>query len=91
MIQESLSNSLRHARASTVEVTLGQCASQVLVRISDDGIGMQPGDDGKRAAFGLKSMRERIHALGGTLYIDSLPGQGTTLEIRLPLSLPERG
>lgn len=91
VIQESLSNSLRHARASTVEVTLGQCASQVLVRISDDGIGMQPGDDGKRAAFGLKSMRERIHALGGTLYIDSLPGQGTTLEIRLPLSLPERG
>ena len=90
VIQESLSNSLRHARASTVEVTLAQCAREVLVRISDDGIGMQPGDDGKRAAFGLKSMRERIHALGGALQIDSLPGQGTTLEIRLPLSLPER-
>lgn len=90
VIQESLSNSLRHARASTVEVTLGQCASLVLVRISDDGIGMQPGDDGKRAAFGLKSMRERLHALGGALHIDSLPGRGTTLEIHLPLSLPER-
>ena len=85
VIQESLSNSLRHARASTVEVTLAQCAREVLVRISDDGIGMQPGDDGKRAAFGLKGMRERIHALGGALQIDSLPGQGTTLEIRLPL------
>lgn len=86
VIQESLSNSLRHACASTVEVTLGQCASQVLVRISDDGIGMQPGDDGKRAAFGLKGIRERMQALGGTLHIDSLPGQGTTLEIRLPLN-----
>ena len=90
VIQESLSNSLRHAHASTVEVTLGQCASLVVVRISDDGIGMRAGDEGKRAAFGLKSMRERIHALGGTLHIDSPPGQGTTLEIRLPLSLPER-
>ena len=87
VIQESLSNSLRHARASTVEVTLAQCAREVLVRISDDGIGMQPGDDGKRAAFGLKSMRERIHALGGALQIDSLPGQGTTLEIRLPFGV----
>ena len=55
------------------------------MRISDNGIGMQPGDDGKRAAFGLKSIRERVHALGGTLHIDSRPGQGTALEIRLPL------
>ncbi|OBV40118.1 PAS domain-containing sensor histidine kinase [Janthinobacterium psychrotolerans] len=90
VIEESLSNSLRHARASTVEVTLGQGASQVLVRISDDGIGMQPGDDGKRATFGLKSMRERMHALGGTIGITSGPGRGTSLEIRLPLSLPEQ-
>ena len=85
VIQESLSNSQRHARASTVEVVLAQCAQQVAVRISDNGIGMQPGDDGKRAAFGLKSIRERVHALGGTLHIDSRPGQGTALEIRLPL------
>ncbi|MGK5026398.1 PAS domain-containing sensor histidine kinase [Janthinobacterium sp. RB2R34] len=84
VIEESLLNSLRHARARTVEVTLGQCASQVAVCISDDGIGMQPGDDGKRAAFGLKNMRERMHALGGTIAITSGPGQGTTLEIRLP-------
>jgi PAS domain S-box-containing protein len=90
VIQESLSNSLRHANATSVEVALGQCAQQVVVRISDNGIGMQPGDDGKRAAFGLKSMRERIHALGGALHIDSRPGQGTTLEIRLPFGAASR-
>ena len=85
VIQELLSNSLRHARASTVAVVLARCAQQMVVRISDNGIGMQPGDDGKRAAFGLKSIRERVHALSGSLLIASQPGQGTTLEIRLPL------
>lgn len=84
VLQESLSNIVRHAQASEVEVALAQDQDAIVVRISDNGIGMQPGDDGKQAAFGLKSIRERVHALGGELRIDSQAGQGTALAIRLP-------
>ena len=88
VLQESLSNIVRHAQASEVEVALAQDADAIVLRISDNGIGMQPGDDGKRAAFGLKSIRERVHALGGELRIDSQAGQGTALAIHLPQARP---
>ncbi|MCX7294372.1 PAS domain S-box protein [Janthinobacterium sp.] len=84
VLQESLSNIVRHAQASEVEVALAQDADAIVLRISDNGIGMQPGDHGKRAAFGLKSIRERVHALGGELHIDSQAGRGTALAIYLP-------
>ena len=84
VLQESLSNIVRHAQASEVDVALAQQADAIIVRISDNGIGMQPGDDGKHAAFGLKSIRERVHALGGQLRIDSQAGRGTALAIHLP-------
>ncbi|PHV15848.1 hypothetical protein GQ37_027480 [Janthinobacterium sp. BJB1] len=84
VLQESLSNIVRHAQASEVDVALAQDAQAIELRISDNGIGMQPGDDGKQAAFGLKSIRERVHALGGELRIDSQAGRGTALAIHLP-------
>ncbi|WP_193317157.1 PAS domain S-box protein [Janthinobacterium sp. FT14W] len=84
VLQESLSNIVRHAQASEVEVALAQDADAIVLRISDNGIGMQPGDHGKRTAFGLKSIRERVHALGGELRIDSQAGRGTALAIYLP-------
>ena len=88
VLQESLSNIVRHAQASEVDVALAQDAQAIVLRISDNGIGMQPGDHGKQAAFGLKSIRERVHALGGELRIDSQAGQGTALAIRLPQASP---
>ena len=84
VLQESLSNIVRHAQASEVEVALAQDTDAIVLRISDNGIGMQPGDHGKKAAFGLKSIRERVHALGGELRIDSQAGRGTVLAIHLP-------
>ena len=84
VLQESLSNIVRHAQASEVHVVLAQDNGEIVMRISDNGIGMQPGDHGKRAAFGLKSIRERVHAMGGELCIDSQAGKGTELAIRLP-------
>ncbi|MGK5058822.1 PAS domain-containing sensor histidine kinase [Janthinobacterium sp. LB2P49] len=84
VLQESLSNIVRHAQASEVEVALAQDTDAIVLRISDNGIGMQPDDHGKKAAFGLKSIRERVHALGGRLHIDSQAGQGTVLAIHLP-------
>ncbi len=90
VLQESLSNIVRHAQASEVEVALAQDADAIVLRISDNGIGMQPGDHGKRAAFGLKSIRERVHALGGELRIDSQAGSGTALAIHLPRQAGQR-
>ena len=90
VLQESLSNIVRHAQASEVEVALAQDADAIVLRISDNGIGMQPGDHGKRAAFGLKSIRERVHALGGELRIDSQAGRGTALAIHLPQQAGQR-
>lgn len=86
VLQESLSNIVRHAQASVVNVALAQDAGHLHLRISDDGVGMLPGADGKRSTFGLKSIRERVHALGGEIQIDSQAGAGTTLEIRVPLT-----
>jgi PAS domain S-box-containing protein len=86
VLQESLSNIVRHAQASVVDVALAQEHGHLHLRISDNGVGMRPDDDGKRCAFGLKSIRERVQALGGEMQIDSQPGQGTALEIHVPLT-----
>lgn len=80
--QSALSNTVRHARASTAEVTLGYLGDQVTVRIVDDGVGFEAGHDG----FGLAAMRARVHALGGTVGIRSAAGQGTTVTARLPVT-----
>ncbi|WP_317203389.1 PAS domain S-box protein [Janthinobacterium sp.] len=90
VIQESLANILRHAQASAVEVSLNLNAQGITVVIADNGVGMLPGDDGKAASFGLKSIRERIAAFGGELIIDSRAGNGTALSILMPLSAPHR-
>ena len=87
--QEALNNVARHALASTVEVRLCRTAeAQVLLSVRDDGIGMEPVDRVKPQSFGLLGMQERLFALGGTLYIDSKPGIGTTVEATVPCSDP---
>ena len=84
--QESLHNIVKHARANAVVLRL--CAptpqSPVLaLDIRDDGVGFDPA-----GAFpghlGLRSMRERAARLGGTLVIDSAPGRGTQIQVRVP-------
>jgi signal transduction histidine kinase len=87
--QEAVTNALRHARATRVRVALGPGApgsGQVLVlRVSDDGRGFDPRARGLRARrLGLTSMHERAASLGGDLTVASAPGQGTTVELRVP-------
>ncbi|MES2740325.1 MAG: histidine kinase [Pseudomonadota bacterium] len=84
IIQESLANIVRHAQASEVRVSLNLALSGITIVIADNGIGMQPGDRGKAASFGLKSIKERIAAFGGELSIDSRAGCGTALSILMP-------
>ena len=85
--QEAVTNALRHARASRVVVSLDPdgSGSGVVLRVSDDGRGFDPEARAMRARrLGLTSMHERAASLGGTLRVDSAPGRGTTVELRLP-------
>jgi PAS domain S-box-containing protein len=83
-VQETLTNVARHAHANAVDITLSANSTHVCLQMRDDGKGMQAADQAKRGSFGLIGMRERIYILGGTVQIDSTPGQGTRINIELP-------
>ncbi|WP_116214456.1 sensor histidine kinase [Streptomyces olivoreticuli] len=90
LTQEALANVARHARADRAAVTLAYLDGQVTLDIYDDGVGFAPGDgpaDGRRT-FGLHGMRERIAELGGTLTVESAPGEGTAVAAALPVRAP---
>jgi two-component system sensor histidine kinase UhpB len=85
VVQEGLMNALRHAQASHVEVTLRRDARRIEVRISDDGVGLSEG--WLRAGhFGLRGLKERVGALGGSLSIGNREPKGVTLVAEVPLS-----
>jgi PAS domain S-box-containing protein len=83
--QEGLHNVAKHARAQSVDLTLEMQPGELVLRISDDGKGFDP-TGSFPGHLGLHSMRERIIAVGGTLDIDSAPGKGTCLGVRLPMA-----
>jgi PAS domain S-box-containing protein len=85
ILQESLTNAARHARASRVEVSIGLGDGSVALRVRDDGRGFSPEDPRKPGSFGLMGLRERAYLLGGDVSIASGPGRGTTVEVRIPL------
>ncbi len=86
IMQEALTNVMRHANAQTVELTLSLEGNDLCLSISDDGRGFVP-DTGRPTSFGLVGMRERVLMLGGTLTLHSVPGEGTMLSVRVPLPL----
>ncbi|MEV6929107.1 GAF domain-containing sensor histidine kinase [Dactylosporangium sp. NPDC051485] len=81
VIAESLANAAKHAEASLVRVAVTANDERLHVTLSDDGVG---GADPARGT-GLLGIRDRVHALGGTMHLDSPPGEGTTLDVALPL------
>jgi PAS domain S-box-containing protein len=85
ILQESLTNVARHANASSVNIALDRKGDQLHMRIADDGVGMYPGDRRKSKSFGLLGIRERISAIGGSLTVESIVGQGTVLVLSIPL------
>lgn len=86
--QEAISNSARHAGASRIDVDLVYEAHQLRAIVRDDGRGFVPDENqmGFAGHFGLTVMRERARRHGGDLRIDSRPGQGTEVEVAIPLS-----
>jgi signal transduction histidine kinase len=85
IVQESLNNIGRHASASRAEVSVRRDAGRLSLRVSDDGCGFDPARPRKPQSLGLAGLRERVLILKGELSIDSAPGRGTAVEVRLPL------
>ncbi|MUV36584.1 Histidine kinase [Lentibacillus sp. JNUCC-1] len=87
IIQEALSNILRHANASNAKVVIENRQREVYVHIADDGDGFNVREDSTRkTSYGLKTMKERIGEVGGTLNVRSSKGEGTYIDIRIPKS-----
>jgi len=84
ILQEALTNVMRHAQAHTVELTLALEGQHLRLTISDDGAGFVQGQ-GRPVSFGLVGMRERVLIMGGQLSLDSELGEGTTLSVTVPL------
>ena len=82
--QEALTNVLRHANASRCTVEIDSKDDQVELRVSDDGVGMRL-TAGTAATIGIEGMRERALLGNGTLEIESTPGRGTQVTLRLPV------
>jgi PAS domain S-box-containing protein len=83
ILQEALANVRRHSAATIVEVGLRTDDQAILLEVSDDGRGFDPGS--ARAGIGLSAMRERVEELGGEIEISSRPGEGTEVMVRVPL------
>jgi signal transduction histidine kinase len=87
IVQEALANVRKHAGARNAEVSLQKMDSRLVVTIRDDGTGFNPEQlrRGDFPRYGLATMRERAESIGGTVNIDSAPGQGTRVTVEVPL------
>jgi signal transduction histidine kinase len=87
IVQEALSNMRKHAGAAHGRILVSAEDGVLEVSVSDDGRGFDPGATTARGwpRFGLQTMRERALAVGGLLEIDSSPGRGTTVSVRIPV------
>jgi signal transduction histidine kinase len=85
IVQESLTNISRYAKANDVRILVHFSPNEIDVSINDDGCGFDPGEVMIKKTFGLLGMRERALILGGDLMILSRPGRGTTIAVKVPL------
>ena len=83
IVQEAMTNCIRHAQAKTIRVDVSTGDGQLRVLVVDDGVGLDPARP--RSGLGLKGIDERVRELQGTMTISRQPGLGTTLAVQLPL------
>ena len=86
LVQECLSNVVKHASASTVQVVVRESAETIEVTVRDDGVGFDGANTSQ--GFGLVGMRERVALINGSMSIATEPGRGTAVSLELPA---ERG
>jgi signal transduction histidine kinase len=88
VVQEAITNISKYAKAGQVWITLASVDRQIEVSVRDDGVGFDTAVE-HGSAYGLVGMRFRVESEGGTLSLRSIPGQGTTVVVRLPQNAPD--
>lgn len=89
ILQESLTNISKHAQASLVEISISRSDDEVRLIVRDNGSGFVSTDPRKPDSYGLMGLRERAHLIGGTIHIDTAPGRGTVIDLRIPIARSE--
>ena len=82
LVQEALNNAVRHSGARNAKVVVDRLASSIVVRVTDDGRGFDPG---RSRGMGILGMEERVKRLGGAFRVESQPGKGTTVTADVPI------
>lgn len=85
ILQESLNNVFRHARATTASIVVRRTDKQLSMTVSDNGVGIFPGCRRKANSFGLVGIKERVSTLGGDFKIETGEDKGTSLTVSIPL------
>jgi two-component system sensor histidine kinase UhpB len=86
ILQEVLTNVVRHAHATKVDIRLEETREHVIMQVKDNGIGITAIEQSGPQAFGLLGMRLRAQQQGGTFDIQGTSGTGTMVTVRIPLS-----
>ena len=86
VLQEALQNAVKHSGVRHFRVELQGTSGEIRLTVSDIGTGFDPHDAMNCRGLGLISMRERMQMVGGEFFVQSQPGQGTTIEARVPFS-----
>ena len=85
LVQESVSNIVKHAQARVLELALERTEEGLTVEIADDGIGIANVEAAKRQSHGLPGMMHRVRSVGGSFDVHSQPGKGTRIDVFVPL------
>ena len=88
ILQESFSNIEKYARAQNVSVSLAVCEGDICLTIADDGDGFDLETAELGRGYGLPNIKDRAERLGGLFYIESSPGNGAKLDIKIPVPVP---
>jgi PAS domain S-box-containing protein len=86
IFQEALTNILRHARATRVQIATEEMGGAVVLTVRDNGKGITEAEKSGRPSLGILEMQERAHLVGGTINIAGMEGKGTTVILRVPVS-----
>lgn len=85
IFQELLTNVARHAQATRLDVELRSVDDRLVLKVSDNGVGIAPGNANGKTSLGLLGMRERARQLGGSIDISSVRGAGTRVAVSIPM------
>jgi signal transduction histidine kinase len=86
LVHEAVSNVVRHAKASHLDLTIERTPQGVHMTVTDDGVGIGDVDAAMRSSHGLSAMKHRVLSMGGTLHMHGLQGEGTRAEMFVPLA-----